>query len=124
MSVQLRARGCEAAGYRFSGAPLELVCCQHLYGNDRMLTVWPAEDNAMVILVAPHERAGSDVYGQLLDALNLTVPVDERGKPSCCDEEGRLPPKTSPMRSRTPWSVAHVPAAGGVDFYRNFYRTG
>lgn len=56
-----------------------------------MLTVWPAEDNAIVIVVAPHDQRGSDVYELLLDALNLTVPVDEREKPSCCDEEGHPP---------------------------------
>ncbi len=36
------ARGCEEAGYRLAGAPLDHICCRHLYGNDRMLTAWPA----------------------------------------------------------------------------------
>jgi hypothetical protein len=56
-----------------------------------MLTAWPEPDRAVVIVVGPHDRSAVDVYDQLLAALNLSVPADEREKPSCCDEEG-LPP--------------------------------
>lgn len=30
------ARGCEEAGYRLAGTPLDHICCRHLYGTDRM----------------------------------------------------------------------------------------
>ena len=56
-----------------------------------MLTVWPADDRAVVVLVGPHSGKPGDVYDQLLDALGAEVPADERDKPSCCDDEG-LPP--------------------------------
>lgn len=88
---ELEDRGCEAAGYRLSGDLVEHICCRHLYGQDRMLIAWPAKDYAIVILVAPHDRSGGDVYGQLLDALELTVTAEEREKPPCCDEKGRPP---------------------------------
>jgi hypothetical protein len=80
-----------AAGYRLAGEALGHVCCRHLYGDDRMLTVWPSNDDPIVILVAPHDRASGDVYAQLLEALNLAVPVDEREKPPCCDQAGHSP---------------------------------
>lgn len=56
-----------------------------------MLTVWPADDRAVVVLVGPHSRTAEDVYDQLLDALAAVIPADEREQPSCCDDEG-LPP--------------------------------
>lgn len=43
------------------------------------------------MLVAPHSRRAGDVYDQLLGALGIEMPADEREKPSCCNEEG-LPP--------------------------------
>jgi len=56
-----------------------------------MLTVWPAVDQAVVVLVGPHSARPGDVYGQLLGALGAEVPADERNKPACCDDEG-VPP--------------------------------
>lgn len=56
-----------------------------------MLVVWPAEDQALVILVAPHDESTDDVYAAALDALELEVSQAEREKPPCCDEEGRPP---------------------------------
>lgn len=56
-----------------------------------MLTAWLAEDHAIVILVARHDGTASDVYRQLLDALEVEVPDDERFKPPCCDEAGEPP---------------------------------
>ena len=89
--AELRARGCVAAGYRLAGGGLDHVCCRHLYGEDRMLIAWPADDHAVVIAVGRHDRSGEDVYALLLHALGLEVPEDEREKPSCCDESGRPP---------------------------------
>lgn len=87
----LRESGCEAAGYRLAGAPLDHVCCRHLYGSDRMLTVWRAEDHAVVIAVGSHDESTQDVYGAVLDALELAVAADEREKPPCCDDAGQPP---------------------------------
>lgn len=53
-----------------------------------MLTAWPSEDHAVVLLVGPHNTKPGDVYARLLDALGVEVSADERGKPSCCDNEG------------------------------------
>lgn len=59
-----------------------------------MLTVWPADDRAIVALVGPHSRKPGDVYDQLLGALGGDVPADGREKPSCCDDEGAPPVDT------------------------------
>lgn len=88
---ELEDRGCEAAGYRLSGREVDHICCRHLYGDDRMLTVWPDEERTIVILVAPHDGTGSDVYSELLDALEVDMPQDVRDKPACCDAEGEPP---------------------------------
>lgn len=88
---ELQDQGCEAGGYRLAGAELEPVCCRHLYGTDRLLTVWPEPERVVVILVAPHSNAAGDVYDQLLNALGIETPADEREKPACCDEEATPP---------------------------------
>ncbi len=56
-----------------------------------MLVAWPAEDNPLVIFVARHDGTANDIYQQVLDALDIAVPADERAKPPCCDEAGRPP---------------------------------
>jgi hypothetical protein len=89
--AELRDRGCEAAGYRLAGAQLDHVCARHLYGDDRMLTAWLAEDHAVVVAVGRHDQSSGDVYTLLLGALGLEVPDDEREKPPCCDEAGQPP---------------------------------
>jgi len=62
------------------------VCCRDLYGQDRMLIAWPANDQAIVVLVGRHDGPRADVYGQLLLALAITALDEERDKPPCCDE--------------------------------------
>ena len=44
-----------------------------------------------MILVAAHDRGGSDAYAHLLDVLDVAMAATEKGKPSCCDEEGHPP---------------------------------
>ena len=56
-----------------------------------MLTVWPSEQHAIVILVAAHDRDGSDVYALLLGVLDVAMAATEKDKPPCCDEEGQPP---------------------------------
>lgn len=80
-----------AAGYRLAGPELDHVCCRHLYGNDRLLTVWLASDHAVVIAVGPHDRSAGDLYRQLVEGLNIEPPEEERSKPPCCDEAGQPP---------------------------------
>lgn len=84
--------GCKAAGYRLAGPELDHVCCRHLYGNDRLLTVWLGPDRAVVIAVGPHDRSAGDLYRRLVEALNIDAPEEEeRSKPPCCDEAGQPP---------------------------------
>ena len=56
-----------------------------------MLTAWSAHDEAVILLVGPHDRTPLDVYDQLLSALGLQQTEAERTKPSCCEED-LLPP--------------------------------
>lgn len=67
------------------------MCCRHLYGSDRLLTVWPEPERVVVIIVGPHSNEAGDVYDQLVAALGIETPADEREKPSCCDEQGTPP---------------------------------
>lgn len=83
--------GCSEAGYRLAGAPLDHVCCRHLYGSDRLLTTWPVSDHVVILVVGPHDRSAHDIYDLLLAALTVEVPADERTKPPCCDELGEPP---------------------------------
>jgi len=89
--AELLDLGCKAAGYRLAGAELDHVCCRHLYGNDRLLTVWLGPDHAVVLAVGPHDRSAGDLYRQLVAALQLEAPEEERSKPPCCDEAGQPP---------------------------------
>ncbi len=88
---ELEHQGCHAAGYRLSGETLDHPC-RHLYGNDRMLIMWPSDDQALVVFVARHDRGTADVYDTLLEALGLEIDDDERTKPPCCDADDGLPP--------------------------------
>jgi hypothetical protein len=56
-----------------------------------MLTAWVTANHAVVGVIGPHDQSENDVYALLLDALELDVPVAERDKPPCCDEEGAPP---------------------------------
>lgn len=94
------------AGYRLAGNVLDHVCCRHLYGPDRLLTVWPATDHAVVIAVGPHDESNQDLYSALLDALELDVPTDEREKPPCCDDEG-LPPADEEIATSISEAIEH-----------------
>ena len=68
---------------------VEHVCCCEIYGRDRMLTVWPANEDAVVITIGRHDESVADVYSALLDPLELEVPDAEREKLPCCDDAGR-----------------------------------
>ena len=70
---------------------LDHVCSRHLYGADRMLTAWPADDEVIVLAIARHDTSAEDVYATLLAALDLDIPEEERQKPPCCDDEGNPP---------------------------------
>lgn len=53
-----------------------------------MLTGWPRPDHAIILLLGPHDRSATDVYDLLLAALDVEMSMDDRDKPSCCDELG------------------------------------
>ncbi len=55
-----------------------------------MLTVWLAEDAAVVLFAGPHSNTAGDLYDQLLRALGVEPPEEER-KPPSCDDEGAPP---------------------------------
>lgn len=74
-----------------TGAILDHVCCRHLYGIDRLLTVWRAQDHAVVLLIGPHSGNPADVYAQVLAAVDQEIPAEQRTKPPCCGE-GESPP--------------------------------
>jgi hypothetical protein len=88
---ELQERGCLAAGYRLSGTIVDHVCCRHLYGDDRLLTVWPDEGHVTVVALGRHDGSALDVYDALLNALGLDIPDAERDKPPCCGKDD-LPP--------------------------------
>ena len=67
------------------------MCSRHLYGADRMLTAWPADDEVIVLAIDRHDTTAEDIYATLLAALDLTVPDEERQKPPCCDDKGHPP---------------------------------
>jgi hypothetical protein len=90
--AELQRIGCRAAHYRLSGAGVEHLCVLRLRDNFRMVLLFPAENEAAVLLVGPHEREnpGLDVYRQLYEALGVEVPDDEHRRPACC-EDGQPP---------------------------------
>ena len=47
------------------------------------------------------------MYALLLAALDLDVPADERGKPSCCDTEG-LPPADAELATEIADAVTRI----------------
>lgn len=53
--------------------------------------MWPGGEQAIVVLVSSHTTTQSGVYDQLLDALGIEMPADDRKKPACCDEDGEPP---------------------------------
>ena len=59
------------------------------------MVAWPASELAVVALVGPHDGTVNDIHRQLLDALDVAVPDDEREKPPRCDEAGPPPPTDS-----------------------------
>lgn len=56
-----------------------------------MLVAWPAKDHAIVVIVGRHDGSTADVYGQLLAALAIAAPEEDRDKPPCCDDGGDPP---------------------------------
>lgn len=72
-----------------------------------MLTVWPAEDHAIVIAIGPHDASTDDVYADLLDALELDIPDAERTKPPCCDDAEGPPPADEAIATRIADAIDH-----------------
>ncbi len=83
----IRGRGCAAAGVRLAGEELSGVCRLAPYGARRLLTVFEAPDQC-VLLVAEHTRS-ANLYQLLYAALGIDEPDQPRTKPACCDSEGQ-----------------------------------
>lgn len=68
------------------------MCSRHLYGADRMVTAWPADDEVIVLAIARHDTTAEDVDATLLAALDLDIlDEEERQKPPCCGDQGNPP---------------------------------
>ena len=92
----LSNRGCAALTYRLSGrTPLDHICVKHLWGNLRVAVGFESPQQALILLVAPHddEDAAVNIYDELYRMLGAEPEADEgRSKPPCCDEVEQLPP--------------------------------
>ena len=66
------------------------ICRLDLYGAWRLLTVFEAPDQCVLLLVAEHTRSANP-YHLLYAALGIDEPDQPRTKPTCCDSEGQPP---------------------------------
>jgi len=86
----LERSGCEAAGYRLTGAGVEHFCVVHLWGRWRLLLGFSDPTVAVIIDVGEHHdhEPARDVYQRLYEALAVDPPAEPRDKPPCCDDMG------------------------------------
>lgn len=93
---ELKNQGCVALGYRLTGDVVEHLCVRHLIRNLRVVVAFMSSDEAVVLLVGPHDDNDPvrDVYTLLYQLAGLEPPEEERTKPSCCGTEDGLPPIT------------------------------
>jgi hypothetical protein len=84
--AELEQIGCQAAHYRLSGAEVEHLCVLKLRDNYRMVLLFPAQNEVVVLLVGPHDRENPDldVYRRLYESLGVEIPDDEHRRPPCC----------------------------------------
>ncbi|MFE4822889.1 hypothetical protein ACFRFU_42045 [Streptomyces sp. NPDC056704] len=90
----LRSQGCSALEYRLTGDLLEHLCVKHLIRNLRVVVAFISPDEAVVVLVGPHDDNDPvhDVYTLLYQLAGLEPPKDRRTKPACCGADDGLPP--------------------------------
>ena len=89
----LSVEGCNALGYRLTGAePLPRLCVKHLRGSDRVVVAFEGE-TAWVLLVGPHEEGNrrADIYAALYALAGVEGPHEARTKPPCCDADDEPP---------------------------------
>ncbi len=85
-----------------------------------MLTVWLADEHAIVIAIGRHDESPNDVYSGLLDALELESPTpNARAHLAAAKQEGHH--RTNMSRPSLPrqssgWREEFVPSDG--DFLR------
>lgn len=92
---ELRSQGCKALGYRLTGDVVEHLCVKHLPRALRVVVAFTAEDEAIIVIVGPHDDDDphNDVYTLLYELAGLERPPQgERSKPPCCSTEEGLPP--------------------------------
>ncbi len=86
----LERSGCDAAGYRLTGAGVDHFCVVHLCGRWRLLLGFNDAAVAVIIDVGEHrdDDSARDVCTRLYDALDVDPPIEPRDRPPCCDESG------------------------------------
>ncbi|MEV5673640.1 hypothetical protein AB0L28_33340 [Streptomyces sp. NPDC052503] len=95
---ELRSQGCKALKYRLTGDVVEHLCVKHLRNSMRVVTAFPARNQAVVLLVGPHrdDDPATDVYALLYKLARVEQPSKERRtKPPCCSKDDGLPPNIS-----------------------------
>lgn len=93
--AELRASGCRAAHYRLTGDGLEHICVRRLRRQMRMVVAFPADGEAVVLLVGEHSHdPWLDVYRALYRFLELDPPSERREKPDCCGPAISEPERT------------------------------
>jgi hypothetical protein len=75
----------------FASAPLDHACRSHLYGDDRLLTAWPALEHAVILAVGPHGGSALDIYGLLLTAVAVEVPAERAEQATVLRRTGWAP---------------------------------
>lgn len=91
--ARAKKSGCAALTYRLTGHSVDRLCVYHLVGELRVIVAFQARERAVVLLVGPHVDSdpGIDVYAQLYDLLQISIPQGRRDKPPCCGADGRPP---------------------------------
>lgn len=86
--VDIRRRGCAAAGVRLAGPIVSGICRRDLYAAWRLLTVFETPNRCILLLIGEHTRA-ENPYQLLYSILGISEPKEPRTKPTCCDPEGQ-----------------------------------
>ncbi|WP_329788047.1 hypothetical protein V1227_25775 [Lentzea sp. DG1S-22] len=89
----LRRRGCAALDYRLTGDVVDRLCVRHIRGPLRAVVAFESSEEAVVLLVGPHDDQDPeiDVYTRLYESLGLSVPAGRRTKPPCCSDLNEPP---------------------------------
>lgn len=86
-------RGCAALDYRLTGDVVDRLCVRHIRGPLRAVVAFETAEEAVVLLVGPHDDRDPaiDIYTRLYESLGLPVPAGGRTKPPCCGDLSEPP---------------------------------